>query len=65
MIVLPKGGVVLSFPRSSLRCFVVSSFRRVVLVSRVLYFVLSFSRSTVWYYVLLSFRRFVVRRVVV
>ena len=25
---LPKGGVVLSFPRSSLRCFVVSSFRR-------------------------------------
>ena len=24
--VLPKGGVVLSFPRSSLRCFVVSSF---------------------------------------
>ena len=26
--VLPKGGVVLSFLRSSLRCFVVSSFRR-------------------------------------
>ena len=25
---LPKGGVVLSFPRSSIRCFVVSSFRR-------------------------------------
>ena len=25
---LPKGGVVLLFPRSSLRCFVVSSFRR-------------------------------------
>ena len=25
---LPRGGVVLLFPRSSLRCFVVSSFRR-------------------------------------
>ena len=30
--VLPKGGVVFSFSRSSFRCFVVSSFRRAVLV---------------------------------